>query len=345
LRQLHGLLWGQLRIRTENFFHSAKPTWQANSPASAFPNRQGSAGTILSIAIAPADRTCSTYAYGNQAGEIRLTRDGGKTWADMDPHQALPGRPVNSLAFDPANSSILYAAFSSLDEATPGKPGHIFQTSSAFAPQPAWVNISPPQNQPFNVVAVDPLNPRLLYAGSDIGLWRSVNAGVSWLRVGPEAGMPIAPVYDIQINPPTGRTVVFTYGRGVFSLGPEITSLSSTGNPPSVSLRIQGTNLAGSTRSWTDADLAPGETIPGNVAGVQVLVNGQPAGVLTISPAEVTCRVPEGTSGTVTVQLLRDGVPSNTTSIQVEPGPEAARKKPVNRSPARAGLARRQPAI
>ena len=33
-------------------------------------------------------------------------------------------------------------------------------------------------------------------------------------------GLPPASVYDIQINPATNKTVIFTYGRGAFELVP-----------------------------------------------------------------------------------------------------------------------------
>ena len=62
-------------------------------------------------------------------------------------------------------------------------------------------------DMPFNVVAVDPTDPRVVYAGSDVGLWRSVDAAATWVRMGPDTGLPHAPIYDIKINPTTnGRS-------------------------------------------------------------------------------------------------------------------------------------------
>src|SRR5262249_38925285 len=113
--------------RTDNFFSSAAPIWVANGPTSGLPFvRQGS---ILDIEYIASDTTCNTYAYGNRAGQVQLTRDGGRTWTDLDPQQNLPARPVNGLAFDPTNPDVAYAAISSFDDATPGKPGHIFKTT------------------------------------------------------------------------------------------------------------------------------------------------------------------------------------------------------------------------
>src|SRR5262249_49903704 len=45
---------------------------------------------------------------------------------------------------------------------------------------PTWVNVSPPLNQPFDVIRVDPSNPKLIYAGSDTGLWHSVDCAATW---------------------------------------------------------------------------------------------------------------------------------------------------------------------
>jgi photosystem II stability/assembly factor-like uncharacterized protein len=203
--------------RTNDFFSAPTPMWSENSPTHPGLVWLLSPGTIVSIVFFAPDQTCNTYAFGNRAGEVQLTRDGGRNWANLDPQRTLPARPVNSLAFDVANEGTAYAAISSFDDATPSRPGHVFKTTNAFSSSPTWTNISPPDNIPFNVVAVDPSNSSFIYAGSDAGLWFSGDAGATWQR-GIEAGIPNAPVYDIQFNPSMNRTVVFTYGRGAFML-------------------------------------------------------------------------------------------------------------------------------
>jgi len=218
--------------RTNNFFTSAAPAWAANGSPHPFqfPNSLGAPGTILSIEFAPAEPACNTYAFGNRGGQVQLTRDGGTTWRDLDPGRSLPARPVNWLAFDPTNLNVLYAALSSFDVATPGKGGHVFKTANALSDAPSWVNVSPPMDMPFNVVAIDPTDPRVVYAGSDVGLWRTVDAAATWVRMGPDTGLPHAPIYDIKINPTTNRTIVFTYGRGAFALEPEVTPATAAGD-------------------------------------------------------------------------------------------------------------------
>ncbi|HJZ96315.1 MAG TPA: hypothetical protein VKE70_07395, partial [Candidatus Solibacter sp.] len=176
--------------RTDNFFSSAAPSWTANGPVltgqnGGPPTFANSPATILEISFVASDTSCNSYALGNRGGQVQLTRDGGKTWTDLDPNKNLPPRPVNGLAFDPANPNTLYAALSNFEEATPGKPGHVFKTTNALAASPAWVNVSPPLNEPFNVIRVDPGNPKRIYAGSDTGLWRSTDGAATWVHDGP----------------------------------------------------------------------------------------------------------------------------------------------------------------
>ena len=208
-------LAGTRRIyRTNSFFSAAIPSWTANSPSEP--------SAIQSIGFADGEPGCDTYAYGTRFGAVRLTRDGGTTWTDLDPSKTLEARVINSVAFDPTNTNRLFVARSGYDDTAPNKPGHIFRTDNALASPPTWTRMALPNvpfaDMPFNVIAIDPRNTRLVYAGSDNGLWRSVDGGDSWVRVGRESGLPPVAVYDIQITPTTNRTVIFTFGRGAFEL-------------------------------------------------------------------------------------------------------------------------------
>lgn len=203
--------------RTDNFFGSTAPSWAANSPSGDI--RQGF-GAIHSIAYVASDTTCNTYAYGTQGGRVQMTQNGGATWMDLDSRRTLPLRPITWLAFDPTKPSVLYAAVSSFDDYATGKPGHVFKTTNAGTDATSWTDISPPSNTPFDVIAVDPRDPQLVYAGSDLGLWHSNDGGASWIKDGLDVGLPNVSVYDIQINPTTNRTVIFAYGRSAYVLTP-----------------------------------------------------------------------------------------------------------------------------
>jgi photosystem II stability/assembly factor-like uncharacterized protein len=259
--------------RTNDFFNSTAPTWFQNSPAHPYPipTALRAPGTVLSIAYAPSDTSCNTYAYGNRGGELSLTQNGGGTWANLDPGRTLPARPINGLAFHPASPATLYAALSSFDNGTPGKPGHIFKTTNAQAPSPTWVDISPPADVPFNVIAIDPRNPARVYAGADTGLWQSDDGGATWVKKGVSDGMPNAPVYDIQINAATDQTVVFTYGRGAYRLVTAVTSV----HPPTDFRVVSITGHTVTVEFDPPADSLPptGYVLEGGVTPGQVLAS------------------------------------------------------------------------
>src|SRR5215471_5998431 len=95
-------------------FASATPAWLANGPTGA----TSTSNTIFAATFFAVDGNCDTYAYGTNRGEIRMTRDGGKTWVDPDPNHLLPARAINSIAFDPTTSQTLYVAMSNFNAAT-----------------------------------------------------------------------------------------------------------------------------------------------------------------------------------------------------------------------------------
>ena len=74
--------------------------------------------------------------------------------------------------------------------------------------------------------------------------------------------------------------------------------------------QVQGTNLSDVTRSWTSTDFTNLlNTLPTNLSGIQVRVNGIAAAVYYISPTQVNFQVPEADFGPATVQVIRNGVP------------------------------------
>ena len=197
-----GNLW-----KSTNFFSADGPAWFTNGPD------LGEFHTA--IAFAPGDSNCLTYAFGTLSfGEVNLTTNGGNTWNDL----LNFGRYVSGLAFHPTNANTLYVTLSSFDDPAFLPLGHVFKTTNALAASPAFFNVSPPVNIPFNAIVIDPSNPNTLYVGTDIGIWKSTDAAVSWTHMGPESGMPNVAVFDLEISQGGARLIAFTHGRGAFAL-------------------------------------------------------------------------------------------------------------------------------
>jgi hypothetical protein len=83
---------------------------------------------------------------------------------------------------------------------------------------------------PMDAFAINPASPNTIFAGADLGVWKSSNGGTSWTFMGPTSGMPNVPVFDLLFSPVDGCLTAFTYGRGAFKLN--VGSLKVTIAPP-----------------------------------------------------------------------------------------------------------------
>lgn len=64
-------------------------------------------------------------------------------------------------------------------------------------------------------------NPNLLYAGTETGLYATLDRGLSWFRF--NNNLPTVPVYDVAVHPTQGDLVAATHGRGAWAV--EVTPL------------------------------------------------------------------------------------------------------------------------
>jgi uncharacterized protein (TIGR03437 family) len=102
--------------------------------------------------------------------------------------------------------------------------------------------------------------------------------------------------------------------------GPTISSVSNgathaDGMVSGSWVEIKGANLSGTTRIWGSNDFNNGDALPTVLSGVQVKINGLLVPVYYISPTQVNVQAPASLSGTVSVQVINNGVPSNTLSV------------------------------
>src|ERR1700730_5774169 len=109
-------------------------------------------------------------------------------------------------------------------------------------------------NTPVNSIVFDPEFQNIMYIGTDIGVFQSVNGGTNWVEVGP-ATLPSAPVSHLEVIHVSGvkELRASTYGRGVWE-----TSMP-TGSIPMVSFSNNTVNfpaqVIGTTSSPTTVTL------------------------------------------------------------------------------------------
>jgi hypothetical protein len=206
--------------------------WGSNSPDPLLPGDR-----IVTLAFAPSDPTCSTYAVGNLSGRVYRTSDAGVTWQNVT--GILPGFALNDIAFDPADANVLYAAVSGFDVP------HLYRTTNVLSPSPSWLPIDAGiPDAPINAVLVDPESSNVIYAGSDLGLFKSEDGGASWSHQ--LNGIPKVAIYDLVADAGTRAIVAFTHGRGAFRLNLVCTAPTFDGVGPATdsSACTTGTEVA-----------------------------------------------------------------------------------------------------
>src|SRR5205085_12468237 len=107
---------------------------------------------------------------------------------------------VARLAFDPTHKNTAYITLDGFTNAQ----NHIYRVTNLDT-TPVLTNVSGSgatgvPDVPVNAFAVDPVAPTNLYAGTDIGVYRSSDGGTTWAPFG--TGLPRVAVFDMAIQNP-----------------------------------------------------------------------------------------------------------------------------------------------
>lgn len=173
---------------------------------------KGSLANITSIAESPLDENM-IYA-GTGDGLIQVTTDGGKTWTKAT---SLPGitefTRVHHILASQHNKLVAYASCYAMN-AGDYKP-YLLKTSDGGK---TWVSINAnvPTKGSTYCMAEDHVKADLLFAGTQFGLYVSVDGGKEWIKF--TNGLPPATVMDMEIQRRENDLVVSTFGRGVYIL-------------------------------------------------------------------------------------------------------------------------------
>ncbi len=164
---------------------------------------------------------------GTDDGYVQLTLDGGKTWTNLTKN--IPSLPDTSwVSRIHASRHKVGRAYVTFDNHrnVDLKP-YVYVTEDSGK---SWTNISAnlPQREPVRVIEEGRKNPDLLYAGTEYGLWISLDKGKQWVRYqdygltserGHEEGyLPSVAVHDLQIHPRELDLILGLHGRGFWIL-------------------------------------------------------------------------------------------------------------------------------
>jgi len=188
-------------------------------------------GVVYDIATSPL--VDGLIWAGTDDGLIWQTRDGGAHWQNLTPAALQPWSKVAIIEPSHFDANVAYAVIDRhrLDDQKP----YILRTRDGGRSWQLIVNGLPSADGPnsVNVVREDPVEPRLLFAGTERGLFVSFDAGESWQPL--EHGLPATSVRDITIH--GSDLVIATHGRGFYVLD-DIVPLRALAANPSGATRL-----------------------------------------------------------------------------------------------------------
>ena len=160
--------------------------------------------------IAPSYVDINTIWCGTDDGLIHITKDGGKTWANVTPPVITSWSKVSLMDASHTDANTAYAAVNSirLDDMHP----HIYKTNDGGRSWKEIVNGLP--NDPINVVKEDPVRKGLLFAGSERAVYVSFDNGENWQSL--RLNMPATSIRDLVIK--DNDLVIATHGRSFWIL-------------------------------------------------------------------------------------------------------------------------------
>jgi photosystem II stability/assembly factor-like uncharacterized protein len=167
--------------------------------------------TITTIAESPLK--AGLLYVGTDDGRVQLTRDGGKMWTDLSDN--LPGLPQERwVTRVECSHHAKGTAYVTIDlHRNDDRRPYVFRTPDYGATWEPLANNLPPEAS-VHVVRESSRNKDLLFAGTEQGLFVSLNGGRYWQRFG--KGLPVVPVHDLVIHPRDRELVVGTHGRSLY---------------------------------------------------------------------------------------------------------------------------------
>ncbi len=176
--------------------------------------------TIYAISESP--KNSSVVWAGTDDGNVQVTRDGGKTWTNVTGNiSGVP--PATWVSYVDASHSEEGAAYVTFDGHNYGDMKTYVYRTRDFGK--TWEALATSDIHGYaHVIREDPVNSKLLFAGTEFGLYVSFDGGTSWTQM--RAGMPAVAVRDIAIHSRDNDLIVATHGRGIWIVD-DITPLRS----------------------------------------------------------------------------------------------------------------------
>ncbi len=256
-------------VGNNRLWHAAQSLWFCDFPADCAPTwtKMGatnlaamtSSAYVSKLAIHnPAAGVFGPFYAGNFGPRAFLYSADGITWVDRT--GTLPDRTISNIVLNPAAPQQVWVTVSGF------ATGHIFYSGDSGA---TWADKSGNfPNIPVNAILIDPLDPaNTWYIGTDIGVYATANAGVTWSVVG--NNLPACAVLDLELDQ-NRLLYAATGGRSVWTI-----LLTACSLPGAVGNSVNSVKAGGGAQlTFTWADI-------GGATGYKVFEDAGPNGPFT----------------------------------------------------------------
>jgi photosystem II stability/assembly factor-like uncharacterized protein len=168
-------------------------------------------GTIFALAESPLRK--GVIWTGSDDGLVHVTQDGGKAWQNVTPKEMPEWSQINSIEASPHDPAVAYVAATMYkwDDFRP----YLYRTADYGK---TWKQITNGiAAEAFTrVIREDTTRRGLLYAGTETGMYVSLDNGDNWQSL--QLNMPVVPITDLVLQKRDKDLVVATQGRSFYVL-------------------------------------------------------------------------------------------------------------------------------
>lgn len=191
-------------------------SWERISPDLTYndPNKMGDIPYQTIFAISESPLKFGLIYVGTDDGRVHVTKDGGLHWQEIV--KGLPYRKwVSRIVASAYDEGTVY--MSQNGKRDDDFAAYLWKSTDYGA---TWQDITANLPcGPVNVIREDPKNKNVLYVGTDLGVYVSINGGKRWCALA--GNFPTTFVHDLVIHPRDNIMVAATHGRGMWALDVE----------------------------------------------------------------------------------------------------------------------------
>jgi photosystem II stability/assembly factor-like uncharacterized protein len=165
-------------------------------------------------ALAESPKVEGLNYVGTDDGLVQVTEDGGKNWRKIDKPAGVPEDAyVQRILASQYDAGTVYVAYDNHQNGD-FKP-YLIKSSDRGK---TWSSISGnlPERGSVYAFAEDHINPKLLFAGTEFGLYWTNIGGEKWMKL--NIGLPTIMVRDLAIQKQMDDLVIGTFGRSIYVL-------------------------------------------------------------------------------------------------------------------------------